>query len=158
VRLRPAELRDVERLRQITIAAKAHWGHDLDWVERWVADGDFPGRAVQRDQAFLVEVDGVVAGWSAVEQRGEVAWLEDLWVDPPYMRRGVGTALFQDAVARAAAAGASRLEWEADLDAVGFYERMGARYLRDSAVTELGRVLPIMTVDCRRDEVAGPVG
>jgi GNAT superfamily N-acetyltransferase len=141
---------DLERLRQITIAAKAHWGHDLGWVESWVAAGDFPGVAVRRGEAYLVEVDGTVAGWAAVQPRGEVAWLEDLWVDPPYMGRGVGKTLFFEAVRRASAVGATRLEWEADLDAVGFYERQGARYLRDSPVTELGRVLPIMTFDCRR--------
>jgi hypothetical protein len=31
--------------------------------------------------------------------------------------------------------------------AVGFYEKMGGRYLRDSAPSEWGRVLPVMGVD-----------
>jgi GNAT superfamily N-acetyltransferase len=147
MRCRRAEPRDVDRLRAITVAAKAHWGHDLAWVEGWVAAGDFPRVAVARGGAFLVEVDGIVAGWSATRQRGDVAWLEDLWVDPPSMGRGVGKTLFLDAVARARRAGARSLEWEADLDAVGFYERMGGRRVRDSDVTELGRILPIMALD-----------
>ena len=147
MRVRAAERADLERLREITVAAKAHWGHDLAWVGSWVAAGDFPGVAIERGEARLVEVDGVVAGWSALQPRGDVAWLEDLWVDPSYMGRGVGKALFLDAVARAKAAGAIRLEWEADLDAVGFYERMGGRRVRDSDVTELGRILPIMALD-----------
>jgi GNAT superfamily N-acetyltransferase len=147
MRCRRAEPRDVGRLRKITVAAKAHWGHDLAWVERWVSAGDFPGVAVARGEARLIEVDGAVAGWSALQARGDVGWLEDLWVDPPYMGRGVGKALFLDAVARAKAAGAQSLEWEADPDAVGFYERMGGRRIRDSKVTELGRILPIMGVD-----------
>ena len=148
MQLRPAERADVERLEQITIAAKAHWGHDRSWVERWVAAGDFAQHAVTRNEAWLIEADGVIAGWSALQLRGEVAWLEDLWVDPAYMGRGVGTELFIDARNRAARAGAQRVEWESDLDAVGFYERMGARRVGTSDVTELGRVLPIMAVDC----------
>jgi GNAT superfamily N-acetyltransferase len=147
MRCRRAARRDVGRLREITVAAKAHWGHDLAWVERWVSGGDFPGVAVARGEARLVEVDGAIAGWSALQARGDVAWLEDLWVDPPYMGRGVGRTLFLDALGRAKAAGARSLEWEADLDAVGFYERMGGRRIRDSEVTELGRILPIMGVD-----------
>jgi GNAT superfamily N-acetyltransferase len=137
----------VARLHEITVAAKAHWGHDRAWVEGWVAAGDFPGVAVARGEARLIEVDGRVAGWSALQERGDVGWLEDLWVDPSYMGRGIGKALFLDALARAKAAGAHSLEWEADLDAVGFYERMGGRRVRDSEVTELGRILPIMAVD-----------
>lgn len=154
--IRQAEPTDVERLDEITVAAKAHWGHDRSWVENWVAAGQFAGVAVARDEGRLVELDGEVAGWSALQLRGEVAWLEDLWVDPQFMGRGVGSVLFCDAVARAAAAGAERLEWEADLDAVGFYERMGGHRIRDSAVTELGRVLPVMAlVLSRNDETAG---
>jgi GNAT superfamily N-acetyltransferase len=137
----------VERLHEITVAAKAHWRHDLTWVKDWVAAGDFAGVAVARREAWLVEAEGAIAGWSALQLRGDVAWLEDLWVDPPYMGRGVGRALFRSAADRAAAAGARRLEWESDLDAVGFYERMGGRRVRDSSVTELGRILPIMALD-----------
>ena len=135
------------RLDEITVAAKAHWGHDISWVANWVEAGEFARGAVARREAWLVEVDGKIAGWSALQLRGEIGWLEDLWVDPPYMGRGVGRALFLDAVGRAAAAGARRVEWESDVDAVGFYERMGARQIRDSSVTELGRILPVMALD-----------
>jgi GNAT superfamily N-acetyltransferase len=145
--LRRAEQRDVEGLREIMVAAKAYWGHDPAWVERWVEAGDFPGVAVAGGEARLAEVYGAVAGWSALQLRGDVAWLEDLWVAPSCMGRGVGKALFLDAAARARAAGAVRLEWEADVDAVGFYERMGGRRVRDSDATELGRILPVMALE-----------
>jgi N-acetylglutamate synthase-like GNAT family acetyltransferase len=147
MRTRKAEKSDVERLHAITVAAKAHWGHDLSWVVNWVAAGDFASVAVARGEAWLIEIDGAISGWSALAPRGDVAWLEDLWVDPPYIGRGVGTELFLHAAARATTAGAHRLEWESDLDAVGFYERMGARRVRNSDVTELGRILPIMALD-----------
>lgn len=137
----------MNRLREITVDAKAYWGHDPAWVESWVEAGDFPGVAVARGEARLAEVDEAVAGWSALQLRGDVAWLEDLWVAPSFMGRGVGKALFLDAVARARTAGAVRLEWEADVDAVGFYERMGGRRVRDSDATELGRILPVMALE-----------
>ena len=43
--------------------------------------------------------------------------------------------------------GATRLEWEAEPNAVGFYEGMGGRYLRESAPTELGRTVPVMGLE-----------
>ena len=42
--------------------------------------------------------------------------------------------------------GAGGLEWEAEPNALGFYEKMGARYLRDST-SEWGRTLSVMGID-----------
>jgi hypothetical protein len=36
------------------------------------------------------------------------------------------------------------MEWEADPNAVPFYEHLGARRLRESEPSEWGRVLPVM--------------
>ncbi|MBA3718358.1 MAG: GNAT family N-acetyltransferase, partial [Actinobacteria bacterium] len=55
--------------------------------------------------------------------------------------------LFRFVGERAAARGAAHLEWEADPNAVGFYERMGGRYLRDSPPSEWGRITPVMGVE-----------
>ena len=38
------------------------------------------------------------------------------------------------------------MEWEAEPKALGFYEKMGGRYVRD-ATSEWGRVLSVMGVD-----------
>jgi hypothetical protein len=42
--------------------------------------------------------------------------------------------------------GAERLEWEAEPNARGFYERMGGTCVRDGDVTEWGRVLEVLGV------------
>ncbi len=39
--------------------------------------------------------------------------------------------MFRFVAERGRQLGASRLEWEAEPNAVGFYERMGGRYFRD---------------------------
>ena len=43
--------------------------------------------------------------------------------------------------------GAKRLEWEAEPNAIGFYEKMGGRYVRESEQTEWGRRLSVMGVE-----------
>jgi hypothetical protein len=40
---------------------------------------------------------------------------------------------------------------EAEPNALGFYERMGGRYLRDSEPSAWGRVIPLMGVDLPTD-------
>jgi GNAT superfamily N-acetyltransferase len=69
------------------------------------------------------------------------------WVEPAWIGQGIGARLFRHAVERARQLGAKRLEWEAEPNAVGFYERMGGRYLRDSEPSEWGRVLAVMGID-----------
>lgn len=139
-----------ERLREIAIAAKAHWGYRRDRVVEWASKGDFSAETVGRLEIWVAEDGREIAGWASLVPGDEVAWLEDLWVDPRWMRQGLGSALFAAAADEARRRGAVRLEWEAEPNAIGFYRRMGGRYVRDSPTTEWGRVLPIMGVDLRR--------
>jgi GNAT superfamily N-acetyltransferase len=69
--------------------------------------------------------------------------LDDLWVEPAWIGKGVGSGLFAAAREQARRLGASRLEWQAELNAVGFYERMGGRFLREQ-LGDWGRPLPVM--------------
>ena len=86
----------------------------------------------------------LLIGWAALIPRGEIGWLEDLWIEPRWIGHGVGRLLFEHVATRARELGAQRLEWEAEPNARGFYERMGATYVRDSDVTEWGRVLEVL--------------
>jgi ribosomal protein S18 acetylase RimI-like enzyme len=53
--------------------------------------------------------------------------LDDLFVEPEWMRLGVGRLLVDDVASRAAAAGARCVEVIANPNALGFYERVGFR-------------------------------
>ncbi len=141
--IRAAEPGERERLREIAIASKAHWDYDEEQVRRWGQGLEFsPG--VDR---FVAEVDGKVVAYTALVRDGDVCVLDELWVEPDWLGKGIGSGLFRFAAARAETLRARRLEWEAEPNSVGFYEKMGGRYLRDSEPTEWGRVLPVMGID-----------
>jgi GNAT superfamily N-acetyltransferase len=125
------------RLREIARAAKGHWGYDAQLVADWASAIEFP------PEEHLIVAEH---GWAAVVPRGEVAWLDDLWIEPAAMGRGLGRELFERAAVVAREAGCTRMEWEAEPNALGFYERMGAVYVRDSEPSEWGRVLAVMGV------------
>ena len=95
----------------------------------------------------MAEAEGRLVGWAALIPRGELGWLEDLWVDPAWIGRGLGRSLFERVAEEARERGARRLEWEAEPNASGFYEHLGATYLRDSEETEWGRVLEVLGVE-----------
>ena len=77
-------------------------------------------------------------------------YLEDLFVVPEHRGRGIGRALLQRLAKIAVERGCGRLEWSVldwNRDAIGFYERLGARpntewtvyRLAGEALTSLGR-------------------
>jgi GNAT superfamily N-acetyltransferase len=70
----------------------------------------------------------------------EVCWLDDLWIEPAWIGKGIGTSLFQRAAEHGRRLGAKQMEWKAERHALGFYEKMGGRYLRDSEPGVWGRV------------------
>jgi GNAT superfamily N-acetyltransferase len=136
---------DAARLKKIAIAAKAHWGYGLERVQDWADRGDFTPEALGRMELFVAEAAGDAIAWASLKVEGETAWLEDLWVDPAWMGKGVGSRLFRRAAEHARAAGARALEWEAEPNAAGFYERMGGRHVR-YVTSEWGRTLSVMAV------------
>lgn len=81
--------------------------------------------------------DDVPVGFSVVVPGdGTIDELDGLFVEPRHLKRGIGRALIDDAVARAAARGTRRLEVTAG-PAQGFYERTGFDVI-GSAETRFG--------------------
>ena len=134
-------------MREIATAAKAHWGYDEDWVRGWAAQGDFSPEALAAKPVLVAELGGHALGFASLIPQGEVCVLDDLWIEPDWIGRGIGTRLFEACAERARDLGATRMEWEAEPNAVGFYEKLGGRYLRDSPPTVLNRVIPVMGLD-----------
>jgi len=94
----------------------------------------------RRAGCLVAEVDGVAAGialyhWTFstfLAKHGR--WLEDLWVEPAFRRRGIAKALFARLAKDTLAEGGGRLAW-AVLDwnapAIATYDAMGAEALRE---------------------------
>jgi GNAT superfamily N-acetyltransferase len=147
VHIRGARFDEGERLRAIAIASKGHWGYDIDRVREWAGGGDFSPEGLRNKDVLVAEVNGRAVAWTGLVPKGELCWLDDLWVEPEWIGRGIGSQLFCHAAERARRLGAVAMEWEAEPNAVGFYERMGGRHVRDSEPNEWGRVLEVMAVD-----------
>jgi GNAT superfamily N-acetyltransferase len=94
---------------------------------------------------FVVEVDGKVEGLALVYPRystwkGKVLHLEDLVVSKTCRGKGLGTLLLDAVIRFGKSMGVKRIGWEV-LDwnepAIEFYEKKGARVMRDWDVVQL---------------------
>jgi GNAT superfamily N-acetyltransferase len=133
-------------LRALARRSKASWGYELPFLEAF--DALLPSQLVRPGRVTLVaEAEGTVAGFAVVDDLGDRAWLEDLWVEPELFGRGAGTSLLEAALIVARALGRPYLEFESDPHAEGFYQRRGAhRFATRRSTLAEGRELPLMRI------------
>ncbi len=139
----PADIADVAILKSIAIAAKAHWGYPQALLDAWAHSEIITADMILRDAVFGVHIDDVIVAWYRLRVEYDFAVLEDLWVLPAHMGRGLGRQLFQHAVEQAKQLGIPRIELDADPNAQAFYERMGCQKVGETR-SEWGRMIPHM--------------
>jgi GNAT superfamily N-acetyltransferase len=149
LQVRSAKAGESQSLTALCVRSKAHWGYDAAFMKLSAA-----ALAVNEDDIVagrvLVAVDdaGRVVGMACVLSEGETADLDALFIDPPAIGSGAGRALFDAAVASARRQGARHMTILADPNAAAFYERMGARFLRNAPSDAIpGRILPFYEYD-----------
>lgn len=148
--VRLARAGEAASLTALCVRSKAHWGYDAEFM-RLSAAALAIGEADIEQGGVLVAFDagGRTVGMAQIVMEDEgVADLDALFVDPPAIGGGAGRALFGAAVEVARRRGARRMTILADPNAAAFYERMGARFLRNAPSDAIpGRLLPLYEYD-----------
>jgi GNAT superfamily N-acetyltransferase len=146
--IRRAAPEERKLLTGITVRSRAHWGYDAARFRAWVARLELSEEMFLAVEPYVAEIDGSPVGWAALKQPVDgLCVLEELWVEPEWMGRGVGAQLFRHAVERARELGAHRLEWVSEPGAVGFYEKMGGHPVRQEVSRSFGHRMPVMSLD-----------
>ncbi|TAJ35369.1 MAG: GNAT family N-acetyltransferase [Reyranella sp.] len=147
--IRAAQVGEATKLTALCVRSKAHWGYDAEFMRRSAASLRVSSADIALGR-MLVAVDGKdrALGVASVIADGTSADLDLFFIDPPFMGRGVGRALFKAAVQAAYMVDARTLTILADPNAAAFYERMGARFLRNAPSDAIpGRSLPLYEYD-----------
>lgn len=147
--VRPARLDEADALTRLCLRSKAHWGYDTAFLAASRPALTITAARIARGRVLVAQDDGRLAGIAAAEPLPApgVFDLAHLFVDPAFMRRGVGKALFDAIVALIRREGATTLRIEADPHATGFYERQGAARTGDAPSDSIaGRLLPVYEI------------
>jgi GNAT superfamily N-acetyltransferase len=138
-----AKPEDAPLLRQVAIQSKGYWDYPTHWMEQFARAPIITPESITVDVVYEACVEKEVVGWYRLLPQTPTASLEDLWVLPAWIGRGIGRALWEHAAAQARLLGARAVELEADPNAVPFYQRMGFRVIGQS-LSEWGRYIPRM--------------
>jgi GNAT superfamily N-acetyltransferase len=131
-------------LTQIAFAAKRHWDYDDHLIELWADELTVSADFVSTHPCYCAVRDAEILGFYALSGSGEEHELEHMWVDPEFVRSGVGAMLLAHAAQTVAARGGSVLTIASDPNAEGFYRRMGAVPIGSVPSRPEGRTLPLL--------------
>lgn len=145
ITIRVAQKEDMGQVLQLikALAAFEKEPHEVEVsVEELQQDGfgEYPAF-----HCFVAEVEGKIEGMALVYPRystwkGRTVHLEDLIVSENMRGTGIGSALFSEVIQYGHKKGVKRIEWNV-LDwnepAIVFYEKNGAKILRDWDVVQL---------------------
>ena len=147
--VRPARSGEATTLTALCIRSKAHWAYDDAFMKLSAAALAVDEADIAAGRVLVATVgQGPALGMAAVLGDGETVDLASLFVDPPAIGSGAGRLLFQAATRMARDLGARRMTILADPNAVSFYERMGARFVRNAPSDAIpGRLLPLYEYD-----------
>jgi len=123
-RIRSAGLVEHDALCRLHRASSMIWEEDRDTLEAHPDAFGVPVRAIAEGRVRVaLGTEGELRGFSVVADGGAgICVLDDLFVDPEILRRGVGRALVEDAAARASAAGSRAMTVIAHPRNFPFYE------------------------------------
>jgi len=154
--VRPARAGEGASLGALCVRSKAHWGYDAAFMSQSAASLAVSEADIAAGRILVAfDAAGRTIGVAGVVPEGETADLDVMFVDPPAIGSGAGRVLFEAAAGLARRLGARRLTILADPNAAPFYERMGARLLRNAPSDAIpGRTLPLYEYDLTLETVA----
>jgi GNAT superfamily N-acetyltransferase len=150
--IRPARPEEAPQLTEVALCSKASWGYNDAFLEAVRDELTFTAEDLDLSPIFVLDLEGVIAGFYRLAGEPPVGLLTDLWLEPEFQGRGFGRRLWEHALSKAGALGYSSLEIESDPNAEGFYMAMGAVRVgeRESPLArtvEPGRLLPLLRVE-----------
>lgn len=144
-RIRRALVSEAAQLTDLAMRSKAMWGYDETFMAMCAEELTVRTTAIAAANVWVAEADGAVVGFLELVMEGPVAEVRMIFVEPVWVRSGVGRALWEHAEDHAQYFGADTLALDADPNAVPFYERMGMRHSGERPSGSIpGRTLPRM--------------
>jgi GNAT superfamily N-acetyltransferase len=125
IAIRRARPDEAPTLTAIALAAKAHWGYAAAQIERWRPVLEVTAGQLATQPAFVAACGSAVGFYSLLVDAA-VCELDNLWVLPQHMGRGIGRRLLDHAMQTARDLGITTIQIDADPFAAAFYEKCGA--------------------------------
>lgn len=124
--IRKANKSESKLLSQIALTSKAHWPYPKDYLEKCVEALHISEDYIEQWPVYIAEIENVPMGFYTLKIIKDEPRLDNLWILPEFIGKGIGNKLFKHAVLEASKLGWTNFRLAADPYATGFYEKLGA--------------------------------
>ncbi|MBM7035055.1 GNAT family N-acetyltransferase [Vibrio ulleungensis] len=146
----PATEHDIPEINTVITDAKRSWGYSDAMMALWLPDLLIdPSALTVRHFWVAVERQQIVGVVSLSASKPFSFELEDCWVSPSCQGMGVGRKLMDFVLLWSKQHNGKKLTIVADPNALGFYEKMGARQIATKASIPSGRLLPVLQLEIK---------
>lgn len=143
-----ANPQDHELLSDITFRSKAYWGYSKVQLKAWKEDLTISPDYIKENNVFKIDFEGEVCGYYSYFAQGqEEVLLDNLFLLPEVIGKGIGRMLLEDFIARVKSATFSSILLYSDPHAEGFYGYFGFKVIGQKETSIKGRFLPIMRLE-----------
>jgi GNAT superfamily N-acetyltransferase len=140
IEIRDTLVEEADTLSDIRMRSKGHWGYSRETLETWRAAMVVTAAYIHSATVRSIFVDGCLVGFYALKK--EDGLLDHLWLVPEVIGKGVGRFAFAHACSVAHGIGMQTLLIISDVDAAGFYVKMGAEKVGEFYSPHQNRMLP----------------
>ena len=144
---RPARPDELKAITSLAKRSKRFWGYSDEFMAALDEELSFRQADLddERTRVEVLESEGRIIAALRMRRRTELAYLEDLWIDPETIGHGYGRLGFERACEIGREWGKGVMELEADPYAEPFYLHVGCQRVWMSPVTSVpGRSVPLM--------------
>jgi len=149
---------EADILTQLTLESKRYWGYSEEFVMDWAKYLIMHAEYIEKNIVVVAEENEEICGYFSIieEQSSHIVtigertisggfFLDNLFIRPSYICKGLGKKLFAIALEYCEEKKIHLLHFYSDVNAKGFYEKMGALYVGEAALGTTGRTQPYFT-------------
>jgi GNAT superfamily N-acetyltransferase len=153
LQMRPAQPEEAGPLSALALRSKAYWGYDETFMAQCREELTLHPHELEPDRMGVAVADATPIGFYSLIGNPPTGEVGHLFVDPPWIGRGIGRRLWDDMVTTARALGFTAVMISSDPSAAPFYTAMGGQWVGSIASGSIvGRELPLFRYEIASEE------
>ena len=145
MKIEKAKITDNETLTAITKKSKAFWGYSPEQIQEWDKNLTISQDYIKEHNVYKLTVNNLIIGYYSYFFKDEKEIeLDNLFVLPEYIGKGLGKYLVLDFLSRIKDQKAERIILDSEPNAESFYSKMGFVKIGEFETSIKNRFMPIM--------------
>jgi N-acetylglutamate synthase-like GNAT family acetyltransferase len=148
MKIEKASVNDCQILTEITKKSKAHWGYSEEQIKKWTPFLTISKEYILTNSVYiLTQAEQILGYYSYFNNEDNSITLDNLFITPKYIRKGLGKLLMEDFINRMKNTNCKKIILHADPNSEGFYQKLGFQKIGKFQTSIKNRFMPIMEMN-----------